>query len=43
LGSAPYLLPIQKFRPLESYAIEPLLRLTQQLGQRFLQVIEHRP
>jgi hypothetical protein len=43
LDSAPYLLPIVKFILLVSYAIKALVRLTEQLGQRFLQVIEHRP
>ena len=43
LGSAPYLMPILKFIALVSYAIKALVRLTEQLGQRFLQVIEHRP
>ena len=43
LDSAPYLLPIVKFTPLASYAIKALVRLTEQLGQRFLQVIEHGP
>jgi hypothetical protein len=43
LNSAPYLMPIRKFKTPESYVIKPLLRLTQQLGQRFLQIIEHGP
>jgi len=36
-------MPILKFIALVSYAIKVLVRLTEQLGQRFLQVIEHRP
>ena len=43
LSPAPYLMPILKFIALVSYAIKVLVRLTEQLGQRFLQVIEHRP
>ena len=43
LSPAPYLMPILKFTALVSYAIKALVRLTEQLGQRFLQVIEHRP
>ncbi len=43
LSPAPYLMPILKFIALVSYAIKALVRLTEQLGQRFLQVIEHRP
>jgi len=43
LNSALYLTPIRKFKTPESYVIKPLLRLTQQLGQRFLQIIEHGP
>jgi hypothetical protein len=36
-------MPILKFIALVSYAIKALVRLAEQLGQRFLQVIEHRP
>ena len=43
LSPAPYLMPILKFIALVSYAIKALVRLAEQLGQRFLQVIEHRP
>jgi hypothetical protein len=43
LNSAPYLLPIVKFTPLASYAIKALVRLAEQLGECFLEVIEHGP
>jgi len=43
LDSAPYLLPIRKFTPLVSYAIKALVGLAKQLGECFLQVVEHGP
>jgi hypothetical protein len=43
LDSAPYLLPFVKFTALLSYAIKALVRLAKQLGQCFLQIIEHGP
>jgi hypothetical protein len=43
LNSSRYLLSIRELTPLVSYAIKALVGFTEQLGQCFLQVIEHGP